>query len=323
MRRSAVLVNIKKFQEQLIRVAQAKEKLSQQVIEAFYAVPRHLFVDQYFDLDREQWVFVNEKNLKEHLKEIYSDHPLVLFGPEKNGPVSEKSPTLSTISQPSFVLFLIDKLKLISGQKVFELGTGSGWNAVLMAHCVGSSGKVVSFEIIEELAESAKEKIKSLKIKNCFVYSGDAAKGFEAEAPYDRMVFTAGAFDLPSAFHEQIKPGGLVLFVLKNQGTDLLILLKKNENYFESLEMLPCRFVSMTGAQGQPAERPGANTLLPDNKKWNPVSYLKNKSSLRGLYLKVYLRSDFEQYFEKSDFKNIPESTEIWKRQDSVFVWEW
>lgn len=216
--------------------------LSEATRKAFLDTPRHLFIKRY-RLWRvpEVWFDVNEENLEEHLATLYSDQPLALISDDE-----QRVP--STISQPSLVLYMLDMLSLEPGHKVFELGAGSGWNAALMGHLVGAEGHVYSLEIIPEMAQRARDAIESLGRKNVSIITADGGEGYEAAAPYDRVIFTAGTYDLPSHFYEQIKEDGLLLIVIKNEGGgDNLFLLRKTGNHFESLESLLCGFVPMTG----------------------------------------------------------------------------
>src|SRR5207247_4227997 len=134
-------------------------------------------------------------NLKEHLPTLYSDRPLGLFGEDENNPIS-------TISQPSLVLRMLDMLQLHRGQTVFELGAGSGWNAALMGHLVGPAGHVYSLEIIPEVAQMAVDTIATLGITNVHIIAADGGEGYAAGAPYDRAIFTAGNCCLPNHFSE-------------------------------------------------------------------------------------------------------------------------
>ena len=246
------MADFKKYQEQLVRVAKSTYKgdevLSDNVLKAFYEVPRHLFVSRYRNYGCEDWLNVSDKNLEIHLGTIYADTPLCLKGTNEEFLAKEGSSQVSTISQPSFVLRLIDLLDLKQGHTVFELGTASGWNAALIAHMVGSKGYVFTAEIITDLATEAEKRIESFGLKNIKVISGEGGNGHLDGAPFDRVMFTAGAFDLPMAFHKQIREGGKLLFILKNKGgSDNLILLKKHRNYFQSIYSAPCGFVPMTG----------------------------------------------------------------------------
>src|SRR5215211_3761115 len=235
---------VEKYQRQLLEQAQAiyyETPLSEATQNAYLETPRHQFVRRYRRWGIKEWSEVNKDNLEEHLATLYSDQALVLFG-DRDDDVP------STISQPSFVLRMLDMLQLARGQKVFELGAGSGWNAALMGHLVGPEGYVCSLELIPEVARTAAANIEALGIRNVSVIEGDGGEGYATGAPYDRAIFTAGAYDLPHPFFEQIKEGGLLLIVIKNEGGgDTLFLLRKEHEHFESLEGLPCGFVQMKG----------------------------------------------------------------------------
>jgi protein-L-isoaspartate(D-aspartate) O-methyltransferase len=236
--------NIEKYQKQLLEQTQnlyRETPISEAAAQAYLATPRHCFVIRYREWGAKQWHAVNPNSLAEHVATLYANRPSILFGDDdQNVP--------STISQPSFVLRMLDLLQLKAGDKVFELGTGSGWSAALMGHLVGPEGHVVSLEIIPELAQSAGQTIESLGISNVHIVAGDGAEGYEDSAPYDRAIFTAGAFDLPRYFYEQLREEGLLLVVIKTEGGgDNLFLLRKTGDHFETLESQPCAFVQLRG----------------------------------------------------------------------------
>jgi Protein-L-isoaspartate carboxylmethyltransferase len=257
-----------KYRRQLLEQAQAiyyETPLSQATQRAYLATPRHQFVRRYRRWGVKEWNEVNEDNLEEHLATLYSDRALVLFGDDDDD-------VPSTISQPSFVLRMLDMLQLEAGQKVFELGGGSGWNAALMGQLVGPQGCVYSLELLPEMAHTAAATIDALGIKNVKVIEGDGGEGYAAGALYDRAIFTAGAYDLPHPFFEQIREGGLFLVVIKNEGGgDTLFLLRKEHEYFESMDSMPCGFVQMRGKYQLDSLKPVQIETLPE---W---SELKNK----------------------------------------------
>jgi protein-L-isoaspartate(D-aspartate) O-methyltransferase len=189
---------------------------------------------------------------------VYTNKPLILFGDnDDNIP--------STISQPAFVLRMLDLLQLRPGQTVFELGAGSGWNAALMGHLVGPEGHVYSLEIIPEVATMATGTIETLEINNVHIVAADGGEGYAAGAPYDRAIFTAGTYDLPHHFYEQLRDGGLLLVVIKNEGGgDNLFVLRKTNNHFESLESMPCGFVQLRGKYQLDSLDPTTVETLPE-----------------------------------------------------------
>src|SRR5262249_33512488 len=140
-------------------------------------------------------------------------------------------------------------LQIKPDYRVFELGTGSGWNAALIGQLVGPGGHVESVEIIPDVARRASSTIRSLGISNVHVVEGDGAAGYPDAAPYDRAIFTAGTFDLPRHFYQQIREEGLLLVVIKTPGGgDNLFVLRKVDDHFESVESMVCAFVQLRGS---------------------------------------------------------------------------
>lgn len=206
------------YQEKLLELIQSKYSISDQAVLAYKKCPRHKFIHHNYSME-----------------EMYQDFPLTIF---------ESDQFISTISQPSFVLLMFDLLELTPSSKVLEIGAGSGWNAALMSTV---AEKVVSIEIIPEIARETRENISNLGFQNVTVVLGDGSHGFLPEAPYDRGIFTAGATDLPKAFHEQMSEGGKLLFVLKTSSVDLLLLLEKKADHFIERKRIHCSFVPMKG----------------------------------------------------------------------------
>jgi protein-L-isoaspartate(D-aspartate) O-methyltransferase len=215
--------------------------LSRSTVEAYWATPRHHFITRYRQWATKDWLDVNEANLTEHLGALYGNWPLPLFG-------DDDDEALSTISQPQLVLRMLDLLQLEPGQKVLELGTGSGWNAALMSHRVGADGHIHTLELVPELCSRASEALRRQGIQNVSVVERDGGDGYPEQGSYDRIVFTAGVADLPAAFVEQLREGGRLLVVMKNPGgMDLLLVLEKRGDLLESRQMMLCSFVQITG----------------------------------------------------------------------------
>lgn len=249
-----------KFQRQLLERSRRifrKTPLRQATERAYLALPRHRFVRRYREWGTAEWRDVTAENLEQHLPTLYADKPLILSGDDGN--------ILSTISQPSFVLHMLDLLRLQPGQTVFELGAGSGWNAALMGHLVGPDGRVFSLEIIPEVARTAAENLQTAGITNVSVVTADGGDGYSPGAPYDRAVFTAGAYDLPRAFHDQLRDGGILLAVIKLEGGgDSLFVLRKTQSHFELDASTPCLFVQLTGKHQNAELEPIALDQLPE-----------------------------------------------------------
>ena len=150
-----------KYRRQLLEQSQYiyyDTPISEATASAYLATPRHLFVTSYREWGSKQRHRDHEENLQEHVAALYANRPLILFGEDDDN-------IPSTISQPSFVLRMLDLLRLSPGHKVFELGAGSGWNAALMARLVGPEGHVYSLEIISEVAKAAAATIETMGIR--------------------------------------------------------------------------------------------------------------------------------------------------------------
>ena len=272
------------WQNQILKLIRdyAENQLDKGIETAFLETPRHLFIRRYkVSREDEEWQEVNESNLEEHLSTLYRNEPLVLWKEDGDKRVS-------TISQPSLVLYMLNLLKLEPGHKVLELGAGSGWNAALMGHIVGTSGHVYSMEIIPEVAKTATENIDRFGINNVSIIEGDAGDGYEVESPFDRIIFTAGTFDVPRNLYHQIKEGGLLLVVIKNEGEgDTLFLLEKKGKYFESLDSASCKFVDVTGKYSLDC--------------FDPI-YLEDVPEWAELQTKEISRTSFWWGYKKIDF---------------------
>ena len=143
---------------------------------------------------------------------------------------------------------MLKLLELKPGQRVLEIGAGSGWNAALLGRIVGDDGEVVSLELIPELAQRAKETIAEHGPDNVQIIASDGGCGYASSGPYDRIIFTASSPDLSRDFYRQVKQGGLLLAVFSIPGGgDNLWLLRRCEEGFKSELSYPSGFVMMQG----------------------------------------------------------------------------
>ena len=171
------------------------------VLDAFMAVPRELFVDPAYR------------------DESYADHPLPIFCGQ-------------TISQPTTVILMLQLLDVLPGQRVLEIGTGSGYNAALLAKLAGT---VVTVERHEKLAEMARENLKLAGLENVVVIAGDGKKGCARLAPYDRIIVTAAAYQVPPQLKDQLAVGGLLVApVGATHGCEMLKLCKTSPEHFQT-----------------------------------------------------------------------------------------
>ena len=194
------------------------------VLAAMRMVPRHSFVRSW-DLGR-----------------AYADHPL---------PIGLNQ----TISQPYIVAYMTEALKLDPNSKVFEVGTGSGYQAAV---CAEIAREVYTVEILEELAKSAKERLKEIGYRNVTVKAADGYYGWQEKGPFDAIIITAAAGLVPPPLKEQLKPGGRMILPLGSPyGSQWLVLVTKDrDGKMRSKRVMPVRFVPMTGRVTEPEEPP-------------------------------------------------------------------
>ena len=151
-----------------------------------------------------------------------------------------------TISQPYIVALMTDLLRPKPGQVVLEIGTGSGYQAAVLAEL---TGKVYTMEIIEPLGIQAKKMLSQLGYRNVEVEVADGYYGWPSQAPFDGIMVTAAASHVPVPLVQQLKPGGrMVIPVGTSFLTQLLMLIEKRpDGSLVSRQMLPVRFVPLTG----------------------------------------------------------------------------
>jgi protein-L-isoaspartate(D-aspartate) O-methyltransferase len=150
-----------------------------------------------------------------------------------------------TISQPMTVAVMLELLAAEPGQKVLDVGSGSGWITALLSHIVEEKGKVIGIEIVPELLEMGKknaEKYGYVSKGIAEFYNTDGSKGFQSEAPFDRIIVSASAQSVPEPLKEQLKVGGKMVIPVKNS---LWYLEKKEGNLFSEEEFPGFAFVPL------------------------------------------------------------------------------
>ena len=216
--------------------------------EAVRATPRHLFVHRFRIDGGPLQARVDEGALRDsdaapasELADIYSD--AVMTHVDEAG---DKLP--STNSQPSYVLWLLHMLDLRPGQRVLEIGSGSGWLAAVMARLVGEGGRVTGLEIIPELAAQSRADLAGLGLGNVSVLATDGADGHAAEAPFDRVMITAACWDLPGVLFDQVALGGRVLVPVELRGGGCQVtVLRREGDGFVAERAVPGWFVPLIG----------------------------------------------------------------------------
>jgi len=182
------------------------------VLAAMARVPRHEFVPEGVRT------------------QAYDDYPL---------PIGERQ----TISQPYIVALMTSLLELKGGERVLEIGTGSGYQAAVLSEI---AGEVYTMEILEPLSQRARQRLTALGYGNIHFRVGDGWKGWPEAAPFDGIVVTAAPEKIPQALLEQLKVGGRMVVPVGSFFQDLMVL-TKTPNGYEKRNVIPVRFVPMTG----------------------------------------------------------------------------
>jgi protein-L-isoaspartate(D-aspartate) O-methyltransferase len=162
--------------------------------------------------------------------QAYEDHPL----PIGHG---------QTISQPYIVGFMTEALGLEGGETVLEVGTGSGYQAAVLGEI---AARVCSIEIVTPLAEEAAALLKKLGYANVEVRAGDGYLGWPEAAPFDAIMVTAAAPRIPEPLKKQLKDGGRLILPVGDEWQELVVVTRRGD-LFEEKQVLPVRFVPMTG----------------------------------------------------------------------------
>lgn len=171
----------------------------------------------------------------------------------KNAYLDEALPIIAnqTISQPTTVAMMTEALEPKTGQKILEIGAGSGYQAAILSKIVGKNGKIFTIERIPELVEFAKENLKKTGIKNVKIIEGDGTLGLEKEAPFDRIIVTAGAPQVPEKLKEQLKFGGVMVIPVGDRfEQEIFVIKRKSKTEFEKVSIGPFMFVPLIGKQG-------------------------------------------------------------------------
>ncbi len=191
---------------------QARDVQDVRVLAAMRKVPRHRFV------------------ARDLAGSAYEDNPLPLILGQ-------------TISQPYIVGYMTQALDLKSGERVLEIGTGSGYQAAVLAELVS---EVYTVEILPELLAMATSTLNTLGYKNIHLRCGDGYAGWPEAAPFDRIIVTAAPDHIPPPLVDQLKPGGKMIIPV-GSGDQELVLIEKNQQGFSRRSTIPVRFVPMTG----------------------------------------------------------------------------
>lgn len=213
----------KAMRERMVKTQiEARGVRDEKVLEAMRKVPRHKFVPE---------------NLH---NSAYDDTPLPIGAGQ-------------TISQPYIVALMTECLKLDGEEKVLEIGTGSGYQAAVLAEL---AGQVYSIEIVQSLCDEATRRLQDLGYKNVHVMCGDGYQGWPEHAPFDGVIVTAAPSHIPQPLIDQLKPGGRMIIPVGDWFQELVLITKSKDGRIKKESVIPVRFVPMTGeAQDKPKEK--------------------------------------------------------------------
>ena len=217
--------------------------LQPEVRQAFLSVPRHLFVEGYYQQqgNRRKWAYIAAPTREE----IYQDEPLVTK-------IDKRGYPLCSSSLPGVMAQQLEALQLHDHQRVLEIGTGTGYNAALMSELVKPSGQIVSLDIDESLVASASLHFSSANTLNVIACQGNGTEGECTFAPYDRLLATCGVKSLPRPWIEQLKEEGLLIAnVLLNLASIFVQLRKIGPAQLEGqLLAIDAVYMEMRGPEG-------------------------------------------------------------------------
>ena len=207
-------INFKQLRENMIKEQlQARDIRDPATLNAMRIVPRHEFVPTKMQAY------------------AYADHPLSIGMGQ-------------TISQPYIVAYMTQVLELKNHHRVLEVGTGSGYQAAILGQIVDS---VYTIEIVEALAFTAKNRLAELGYDNINVKSGDGYLGWPEKGPFDAIIVTAGAEEVPEPLLKQLKEGGrMIIPVGPHNGVRQLLLITNKSGKFKTKEVMAVRFVPLT-----------------------------------------------------------------------------
>jgi protein-L-isoaspartate(D-aspartate) O-methyltransferase len=161
---------------------------------------------------------------------------------------------ISAASQPSVVALMLEQLGALPGHRILEIGAGTGYNAALLAHLVGPSGQVTTVDIDADLVDRARQHLRAAGADNAVAVMADGALGHPDGAPYDRIIATVGAADIPPAWLAQLAPGGRLLVPLRLRGSvsRAIAFEREDATTWRDTSVTMCTFMPLRGIADDP-----------------------------------------------------------------------
>ena len=226
---------------------------NERVERAFRSVPRHPFVPE---IEPER---------------AYRDEAVVTkWGPDGR--------PISSSSQPRVMAVMLEQLQAQHGQRVLEIGTGTGYNAALLSYLVGDTGQVTTVDIDEDLVEQARRNLTAADVTGVSVVCADGAAGWPAGAPYDRIMLTVGAWDVAPAWVHQLAIRGRLVLPLSLRGVQRSVAFERTGEHLTSVSVAPCGFMPLRGQMTGPPSahllggQPGLFVGFEGQRKLNPAA---------------------------------------------------
>jgi protein-L-isoaspartate(D-aspartate) O-methyltransferase len=194
---------------------------SEAVRQAFENVPRHLFVPRV------------------DVATAYSDQPIFIRW--------DQGTPISSSTQPTMMAIMIEQLGLELGSRVLEIGSGTGYNAAILAHIIGDNGRVITVDIDQDIVDEAAGNLSKTGYDNVKCICGDGFEGFSADQPYDRIIVTVGAYDVSPHWVDQLRDGGIMVVPLWFKGYRLSVALEKRDGELKGLSASLCTFIPIRG----------------------------------------------------------------------------
>ncbi len=212
---SAYSIDYPRLRERMVvEQLQARGICDRRVLEAMRRVPRHLFVEEAL------------------APQAYGDHPL---------PIGEKQ----TISQPYIVAQMTEALELVGPERVLEVGTGSGYQTAILAEL---AARVFSIERVRSLYLRARKILEQLRYFNVAIRLSDGSLGWSEEGPFEAIIVTAGAPDLPEPLVKQLADGGRLVIPIGDRYNQMLMKVVKEGDMLNQEDLGACRFVPLVGS---------------------------------------------------------------------------
>jgi protein-L-isoaspartate(D-aspartate) O-methyltransferase len=207
---------------------------------AFRAVPRHAFLPGVA------------------LDEVYRDDVVVTR-------YNEQKQAISSSSQPAMMATMLEMLDVQAGQRVLEIGAGTGYNAALLAQMVGAAGQVVTIDYDEDIVADARQHLEAAGYGHIVMVCDDGANGYAAFAPYDRIILSVGAEDIAPAWVQQLTEGGLLLLPLTLRCAPRVIAFRRDGEALHSVGVTMGGFMPLRGSDAPPEHY----HAMPDSKAWS------------------------------------------------------